>query len=497
MKITFIHFGYESLAVEFLSTALKDAGHEVSLVFEADLFNRFYGKINFLNRNVLENTVKRALDTNPEMICFSATTDNIAKILKTARMIKKQLDMPIVLGGIAPTIDPDGIIAHQILTFICVGDGTKTLPKLASAIEHRTTFMTIRNLVYMADNKIIRTAISEDCDLFNRNILPDKELFSNKCKGLVTPIYKTIFTTGCVYNCSYCHNSFFKKLYIKSKKNFHVRNVDNMIEELILAKEKYNPKIIYFLDDCFLHDKEATFAMLKIYRERIKLPFICAVHPDFIDEETAYILKKSGCTEVSMGFQSADAEIAKDILTRVSNKERTRAAIANLKENDIFTNVDIILNIPTETIETLKANAIFLNKTKPDAVITFYLKYYPNMPITKEAIAKGMLPEDISADENGVISDTRPKDKKLVLLIKCAPYLNSRIFDFFIKDDKNIYTKTLKTLILRATLILYKFITANPYRKRKKLTFTAMLNELSVHLFYIFKFFKQRFLKKT
>lgn len=495
MKITFIHFGYESLAVEFLTTALKAEGHEVNLVFEADLFNRFYGRIGFLNRDVLLKTAKEALATKPNLICFSATTDNIAKILKTAKLIKelkeKNTHIPIVLGGIAPTIDADNIIAKKYVDFVCVGDGTVALPKLATAIAKRKTFKPIYNIVYRANAEVVKKPIKEQCDLFAENILPSKDIFYNKCKGLVTPIYKTIFTTGCVYNCSYCHNSFFKNLYIQKQNNFYIRNRDALIKELTIAKKKYNPKIIYFLDDCFLYDKQATFAMLEIYREKIALPFICAVHPDFIDAETAEILRKSGCVEVSMGFQSADEDISKKVLNRVSSKEKTKEAVAHLKQNNIFTNVDIILNIPTETKDTLKANAIFLNEAKPDAVITFYLKYYPNMPITKEAIAKGLLPNDIKPDENGVISDTRDKDKKLTLLIKCSPYLNKKLFSFFMREDTNDFAKTIKVFLLSLILIAYKFIKANPFNKRKKLTITAMLNELYIHLFYMLKFFKR------
>lgn len=487
MKITFIHLGYESLAVEFLSTALKGKGHEVTLVFEPMLFDKFYGKINFLNKDFSEALAKKAINTHPDLICFSASTDNIAKVQKIAKTIKTKRSVPILLGGIAPTIDTDNLISKYYIDYICIGDGTKTLPELATALTDKNELSNIENLVYKEEGKTIKNSISGKCYLFENRLLPDKDIFVKECKGLVTPIYKTIFTTGCVYNCSYCHNSFFKTLYPENKNNFHVRDIDNFIEELVIAKGEYNPKIIYFLDDSFLYDKEKAFAMLSKYREAINLPFICAVHPDFIDEKTAKVLKESGCTEVSMGFQSADENISKSILNRVSDRDKTKQAVKILKEHNIFTNVDIIMNIPTEKIETLKENARFLNETKPDAVITFNLKYYPNMPITKEAEVKGMLPQHITPDENGVITDTTVKDEKLTLLIKCAPYLNKANFEFYLEDDKSAFIKSSKTLMLKCIFIAFKFIKANPFAKRKKLTFPAMLSELKVMAFYLLK----------
>jgi len=124
MNITFVYRGFESLGIEYLSAALKKAGHQTSLVFDSSLCNTFQLFVKNINRIFLNDkeTVESILNTLPDLVAFSVVYDDYAWTCNIASKLKqKKPDILIIFGGINPTCIPEEVIKHQFVDFVCVG----------------------------------------------------------------------------------------------------------------------------------------------------------------------------------------------------------------------------------------------------------------------------------------------------------------------------------------------------------------------------------------
>ncbi len=112
MRIAFVHCFNESIAIEYLSACLKKENHEVSLFFDPLLFDNYLVKNKLLDnffsyRNILIDSI---IKFNPEIVAFSALSDNYIWSCDIAREIKRRIKTTVVFGGLHPTAVP-----HRVL----------------------------------------------------------------------------------------------------------------------------------------------------------------------------------------------------------------------------------------------------------------------------------------------------------------------------------------------------------------------------------------------
>ena len=63
----------------------------------------------------------------PDLIGFSVLTNQYKYALDIAASLKARFDVPLVFGGIHPTMDPSGTLAEKVVDYICVGEGEEAL----------------------------------------------------------------------------------------------------------------------------------------------------------------------------------------------------------------------------------------------------------------------------------------------------------------------------------------------------------------------------------
>lgn len=440
MKILFICFGYESIGVEYLISSLNKAGHKTDLIYNHSLFNSFTMKNTFLQRLLNEEkyTEERIKNINPDMICFSTVTENYRLTLLQAKAVKNFIDAPIVFGGVHTTSVPEKVIAHDYIDYLCLGEGEQALLELVEALSKKAPTDNIPNIWCKKNNRIIKNDPRPLLTDLNELPLPDKELFYRE-NPYFADVYGIMAKRGCLYRCSYCHNSL-----ATDKQRIRQRSPENVIAELKIAKEKYKIKKICFYDDMLLSDKKWLQQFTELYIQEINLPFVCAVHPTEITKETVSLLSQAGCSAVGMGIQTTNEEIRKNMLNRFEKNTSVINALSLLRKTKILVYVDILIGIPSQDDTDLLKTAIFLNKHKPDMVLPIWLKYYPKLKITEEALNMKILSqkniEDIS---DGIIDNhfagiSFSKEKaKLIYLLLLSPLLSENLFSIISK--KKIY----------------------------------------------------------
>jgi anaerobic magnesium-protoporphyrin IX monomethyl ester cyclase len=454
MRIVFVALGQHYLAIEYFSASLKKNGHEVHLVFDPKLFNDAELVSPFLEKvfSYKEEVIKQVTNLAPDLVCFTVVTDYYSYAVSLAKEIKSRINTFILFGGIHVTSVPEICIKNPYIDLICIGEGDDAIVELANSYHKGKFKKDIKNIWFKSNNKIIKNPIRPPKKDLDSLPFPDHDLYYSVFSGFRGGYY-TITSRYCLFGCTYCHNNFMKKLY-KNDFALRKRSVDNVIEELVIAKRKYRPKAIRFHDDIFAFDKKWMREFSEKYKERIDLPFSCFGHAYFIDDEMAKLLKNAGCHEIQFGVQTLYKKTQKEILKRYIPPSRIDKTISILKKYKIQIITDNILGLPNQTQEEIHDLALFYAKNPPTRINIYFLRYYPKTEIIDIAEKKGILnKEDIKKLELAEKvtfftcgGDTYKKEhSKFLALFSCLPNIpikririfivKKRLYRFFLHID--------------------------------------------------------------
>lgn len=407
MRIAFCYntnAGYENLGIESLSSMLKKAGHEVMLAMDTTVYLHYllkdiplFKKLE-LGKKQEEKLIRKIKEFKPEMLCFSVFTDNYAPSVRLAKILRTKLHPSTVItfGGIHATSVPDTVMKNSFIDYVLIGESEYPLLHLIESIEGKRSLESVPNLVYRRDGDIKKSAIAPYIRDIDSLPLQDKDLFYDKIPALKND-YIIMTGRGCPYKCTYCGSNIHHTLHDFEKNHIRRRSVENVIQELIVAKERYRPQMISFVDDIFvLNPKQWLYPFLEEYTKKVDIPYYCQVHPNHFYPELAHQLARSNCWNVTVGIQSGSPRIREEFFKRRTTNEKIIEACRAFKKENLFLTVDIIFGCPTENDEDIKRSLDLIEQILPNRVTNFYLAYYPNTEITRNAIKLNYLPAEIS-----------------------------------------------------------------------------------------------------
>jgi radical SAM superfamily enzyme YgiQ (UPF0313 family) len=386
----------ESLGIECLSAYLKKRGHKTDLILHKKR-----------EENFKERLKKRIKKFNPDFIGFSVMTEDYAWACKIARLVKKITDKPVIFGGNHPTSCPEDVLKNNFVDYIVRSEGEDALIEI---IENPNK-INIRNVWMKKKGRIIRNDIRPLIQDLDSLPLPDKNLF-NKESPHFKDLYICMVGRGCPFNCTYCFNNYMRRLHKGELWLRKKRSVDNVINELKMAKDKIKPNLIYFIDDIFTSDKEWLKEFLKKYRKEINIPFKSLSHPFFIDDELCAMLNKSKCIEIELGVQTPIEKMRKEICKRPEDNETVKKAVNIIKKNNMMVSISSIFALPSENIKDYKKGSEFYIDIKPHKIACFWLQYYPETEIIDIGKKYGeFTDEELKRTINGEIDYVKNRDR--------------------------------------------------------------------------------------
>ncbi|MBL7206065.1 MAG: cobalamin-dependent protein [Candidatus Aenigmarchaeota archaeon] len=391
MKMVFIQSECESFGIELLSSILKANGHEVHLIFDPRVFDSTEIKSSFLSRafDIKKQLIDKIIEIKPDLVGFSVFTYNYQWALSFSRLVKKRVDVPIIFGGVHPTLVPEEVIKNDCVDMVCVGEGEHAFLELANSPK-RTD---IDNIWFKKKGKVIKNEVRKPLEDLDSLPFPDKAPFYKKIP-LIKRTYSTVVGRGCPFSCTYCATSALKNTCKKKHKYCRRRSVENVIEELKLAKKQFKPKDIIFMDDVFTSDINWLREFSKRYRAEINLPFFCYTHPNSMNEEKAVLLKRMGCVIIGMGIQTGSEPLRENVLNRFTSNKQIVSAAKALHKAKLTFSIDHIFNIPFEKEDDYLKSLELYNEIRPSVINTFWLTFFPKTEIIQHAIKAGVLKEE-------------------------------------------------------------------------------------------------------
>jgi radical SAM superfamily enzyme YgiQ (UPF0313 family) len=170
---------------------------------------------------------------------------------------------------------------------------------------------------------------------------------------------------GCPYRCTYCLNYHIKKCYPKGSNYIRFQKVDRLIEDLVDKKNRYKFDLLCFYDDTFTLNKKWITEFSEKYKKEVDMPFVCNARPETCSKDIVSMIADAGCKYISIGLESGNEWIRKNVLKRRTTNEQIITAFRNAKEYDIRPYTFNMVGLPYETesniLETIRLNA----KVKP------------------------------------------------------------------------------------------------------------------------------------
>lgn len=474
MKIAFIYNGTENLGIEYLSSFLKEKGHEVSLFFDPAVFS---GDVFIFNDylsglfNIDNKIVSSVLSLEPDLIAFSVYTGNYQWCLGLAREIKKKANIPIVFGGIHATAVPKRVLENNYVDFVIQGEGEHAMLDLVEGISSgrsKEALIDIANLCFQFDEKVIINEPRPYVQDLDSLPFPDKSLFFSKEPLFINNPYMVMTSRGCPYACTFCSNDMLQTLYAEERRHIRRRSPDNVIAELEQAKRLFKIRSVSFIDDVFTISRPWLEKFFEKYRTAVNLPFYCNIHPLAFTREVAHILKEGGCRLVIMGVQSGSKRIRREIFFRRETNEHIVKAMDYARQEKLKINIDYIFGAPGEDVADLDKSLELCKRIKPDMIQSFWLTYYPGTHIISLAKDKGILSDsDIKKIEEGNIGFTHdvgsvdykrvPLYKKYELLFELVTIVHGERTLKFIEHNAKLipFKKMLSMLIYTFNGIRY------------------------------------------
>lgn len=391
----------EPLGVLYLSAILKQYGYEID-VFDCacEGYNNIEDKGYYITYGSTEEEIKAKVKSyQPDLVAVSCLfTAREADTLKVCHCIKDiDTNLPIVVGGIHPTLFPKKMLNSGVIDFVILGEGEFRLYNLIKKLNNGLDL----DFDGIAYNQIVKPASAtiEDLDSIP---YPDRDAVDmEKYIEIGVPyapfsaekrVAQILATRGCFNRCNFCSTVNFWGRKVRN------RSVNNIIGEMKQLKDDYNIKEIQFVDDNLTANKEFA-RQLFIEMKNLNLKW-CTPHGlmfNTLDKDMIKLMAECGAYQLTFAIESASKRVLKDIIHKNVNLDMVKDIVDEAHKYDIGVHGMFIVGLPGEKRSEIFDTLNFPFKIGFDSVSFFIVNPMPGSELYKECMEKGYIDESYEA----------------------------------------------------------------------------------------------------
>ncbi len=397
-------YNENALGVKYLSNALMKSEYQPKIVYFKEFNSVNPKKATDTEIKLLMELIKEIKPTYIGMSVMSSLY--IESVYMVSRAIKQNFDIPIIWGGVYPTLFPHK--ALEFADYVIRGEGEEALVELLSYLKTDGDVSTIPNLAYKNNHNgvVINDVrpLKQNLDEFGYPEIggEGKYFIHNNTISQGDPqlkdmVYEMTASRGCPFACSYCSSINLKRIYSGKGKYVRFRSVDSVMSELIEAKERIkNLKAIHFWDEIFSDEPQWIEEFKSRYKKEIGIPFKIWGHPLKTNKKTVEGLVEAGLYQIVVGIQSGSQRVRKEVFNRTETQQDIIESSKILSEAKVPRVIyDFMLQHPFETIEDLKATYdLCLELKHPFELQIHGLNFLPGTDIVNKAIEEGIFTKD-------------------------------------------------------------------------------------------------------
>lgn len=333
----------ENLGLAYLAASLEADGHTTRILDE-----------------IVGQDVDAGLDEfKPDIVGLSFMTMYANRAYALAEGMRKKRGLTVVMGGAHPTALPQEAIEHS--DCVIRGEAEFSFPKVLTSgkVEGIIEPMTPDEL--------------DELPMPSRWQL-DLEAYASAGEELAGLSYRTlgiITSRGCPFLCNFCINS--KR---ESKLRFH--GPERVVEEIRYLVDRHHIQSIAFYDELMATDAKRFRGICEamIQHDLDHLRWECQMHAKTLRPDILKLMKRAGCTQVAIGFESGSQQVL-DTINKSSTVELNMEAARMAREAGLRVRGCFIVGTPGETRADILATERFIRDAKIDFASVHYLTPMP------------------------------------------------------------------------------------------------------------------------
>ncbi len=323
-----------------------------------------------------------------DLIVMSTSTPTVSHDVGLAGELKKLYpQVRIGLVGPHPMVLPMETMAlSEALDFVTTGEYDRTLAEIAEGVP----LDRVKGIVFRSKGELVRTPdrpFTEDLDAlpFVSKTYARDLTIENYYIGYLLHPYVSLYTgRGCRSRCTYC-------LWPQtiSGHAYRVRSVENVYEEMVLAKRLFPQVKEFFFDDDTLTQDPVRAEQLAKRIKPLGLTWSCNARAN-VKKETLTTMKESGLRLLVVGFESGNQKIL-DNMKKGIHTGQAREFMKAANELGILVHGTFILGLPGETKETIEETIRYALELDLYSIQVSLVAPYPGTEMYAQGIKEGWI----------------------------------------------------------------------------------------------------------
>ena len=332
----------------YAAAVLEQAGHTVRLIDMVAQRQR---------KEELGPLVNRE---DPDFVVLDSTTPSIYSDIDCARIVKDVSKAKVIMVGPHVSALPEETLkeAAGSIDVVCIGEYDLTVRDIVGNFGDLSG---VAGIAFYKDAAAIRTparTLIEDLDSLPFPAWHHLDLMKYFDGGKLYPYIDIIAGRGCPNKCIFClwpqvmHGTAYR---LRSPVNV----VDEIEHDISLVPQVVRTGEFFFEDDTFTVNKPRAMAICReIIRRGLKITFSVNARVDTADAELFEIMKKAGCRELLVGFESG-SQVQLKTMNKNLDLKRAFDFMALAKKTRLDVHGCFVIGLPGETEQTARETIDF------------------------------------------------------------------------------------------------------------------------------------------
>jgi len=311
-----------------------------------------------------DNLVGINFDGKVDLVGITAITSTAPRAYEIADRFRER-GVPVILGGIHPSVLPEEAVLHA--DAVVIGEAEGIMPVLIDDFKN---------------GKLKKFYQSSERPNLENLPLPRKDLlFGNKYYKEMDMLQTT---RGCPFNCDFCSvTNFFGRTYRQ-------RPIENVIEEI---KQLRRRTLKFIVDDNIAG--QPTYAK-KFFKALIPLKIKWFGQASVIiarDKELLSLAAKSGCISLFIGFESLSTNSLKEVGKRVNLLQDYKTGIKKIHDSGIGIIGAFIFGFDADDLGVFEETVDFIDRNQIELASLAILTPLPGTTLHRRMETQGRIIE--------------------------------------------------------------------------------------------------------
>lgn len=403
------------IGLAYLAAALKEAGHEVSILdlcFSPNIEASVEEGVQVFSPEIIGISIR-----NVDNTAYPVTVSYIDPLRRVVDLLRSFSPAPLLAGGSGFTIMPEELLHLLDLEMGIVGEGERSMIRF---LAHGTGDR-VPGFIWRRGDKFQANPPSpfQDIDALP---LPARDLLDVAAYLREGGVCNIQSKRGCSFRCIYCTYPLIEGRRVR------LRDPKKVVGEIEKLQEDYDLGHFFFVDNVFNYPAHHAEAICQqIIARGLRIKWTCYAHPGHMSPHLAELMARAGCESIEFGTDSGSSAILCSLKKDFGPREIREASISCRKAGIQFCH-SLILGGPGEDRCSLEETFHLMDEIDPTAVIAMIgVRVYPHTELAQMLVEEeGFRSEEIAYPPKFYISP-RLGDELINLVVDHAERCRSWI----------------------------------------------------------------------